>query len=584
MTVPVSVHTLGAGSEVGRSCFLITIDDTTILVDAGVHLSPKAKADRVPVIPPGTHISAVFITHYHLDHVGALPYLTHVTKDISDCDIYMTAPTKILSPSILVDYSHGPNGDLYCANHVHECFLSDRIKTVGCGEEVRLSGRHDFVVNMIYAGHVVGGVMLLIKYKGVSVVYTGDFSVLPDSLLRPICIPPALLPRSGVDVVITESTHATTLTPTNKSMETIAKEICGRIEKAIRRGGSVLIPVFAVGRTQELASMIRRHGLGFRMFTTSPTSQRAGILTSSLHTQWLQDPEDPCVSLGVNLLRDTDSVPAHSVIFASPAMIEGGSSLQLFLQMCEDRKNLVILTGYCNKDTVGNSVILFAAKNVPDRTVTIHGRENVKVNCECFYSPFTSHTDSVGIVNVLKTLRPKNGVVLVHGQRDKMERFRDQLAKERIVPDSCRVEIPQNYDILNFGIDVPQVDAYSVETDEDVKVTRHLQCYGMSSNEVVRKIINERMPTYMVEGETMGPLRVSDKWGGYVSISLEDGGIQLDWLASRRLGSEWIAFNPLVSAICHAIGAYSTDSDRHDKASSFGHTDDDAFSFSECSN
>lgn len=550
MTLPVRVHTLGAGSDVGRSCFIISIMDTSIMVDAGVHLKPETKAERVPLLPPEIKISAAFITHYHLDHIGALPYLTEVAKTLPDCDIYMTHPTKALSTSVLVDYSKGPNGDLYCTNHALECINSDRITTFSCGEEIRLRTNSDFVINTAYAGHVVGGVLLIFKYQGVSVVYTGDFSVMPDSLLRPIAVPPYLIPRQGVDVVITESTHCTTVTPKNKSQSAIEHEIFRRIQRALNRGGRVLIPLFAVGRTQEFASMIRRNmGSHVRLFTTSPGGHRASLVSESICRSWLRDSEDFQGLYGVEFLKEGEPVPDQAVVFASPAMIEGGSSLKLFMSMCEDERNLVIITGYCNKETVGNSVILFASRNVADRRVNVHGKE-VRINCECFYSPFSGHTDSNGILQVLTELKPRHAVVLVHGHRENMERFRNRLTTV-ILPPTVQVDIPENYQVIEYDIDVSE----PAESQEMTvcSVRRRFECRSAREIAEICGLIADNMKTVSITGKSVNSLDLSDTADRSVHVEIDTSSIVFTWAADISMGPHWITFNPLVDRLLRIL-------------------------------
>jgi integrator complex subunit 11 len=568
MTVPVKVVTLGAGSEVGRSCFIIGIDDANILVDTGVHLEPKSPEDRVPNIPKHLQIDAVFVTHYHLDHIGALPYLRQVQRSINaDCEVYMTSPTRILSPALLTDFCRGPGRDLFCSNHVNQCFMDEKIRVIGCNEVVNLESRRGFSVTAAYAGHVIGGVLLVIKYKGVCVVYTGDFSVLPDSLLKPIQIPPFVIPTRGVDVVITETTHATTVTPVSSSINDIEKNICSRIKRALSRGGRVLVPMFAVGRTQEFATMIRRHlGQNIPLYTSSPGGHKACVLTTSVLRQWTRDSENT-ESLDVRFLADSDVVPDKCVIFASPAMIEGGSSLKLFLDMCGDDRNLVILTGYCNKGTVGNSVILFASRKVDRRQISVHGRA-VQVRCECFYSPFSGHTDSVGIIRVLKELRPRVATVLVHGQRDKMERFRSTLLNDGLVGNGVSVDIPVNYQSLEYRIAAFQEGIKWKSKKVNVS-KRFARPSGFSLTEA-RDSMSDGLPECSFD--IVENVMIACDQNISVSIRLEKEYVVFQWESEYGRGPEWLTRQPLVDSFMYVISQMKSSTDIPDQ-----------FSISDCS-
>lgn len=545
------MSTLGAGSEVGRSCFLITIDDASVLVDTGLHMNPKGQQDRVPRIPEGVKILATIVTHYHLDHVGALAHLTEVSKDLLNCpEVLMTVPTKILSPHVLVDYCNGPNYDLFRPNHVWAAFARSSMTTIGLGEQRALKENAQFLVQSAYAGHVIGGVMLFLRYKGVCVVYTGDFSYVPDALLNKICIPWSHIPKSGVDVVISEGTHATTVTPVNKPLSAIYSGFCERISKALSRGGRVLIPIFAVGRTQEVASIIRRYlGSEVPLWTTSPAGHRASILSSTIHRQWLRDNEE-FSDLGVSLLEaGSDGAllfPTGSVVFASPAMLEGGASLKLFSQVCDDPNSLVILTGYCSKNTVGNALILFASRPIM-RTKTVNlGNVRRDVACECLYVPFSNHTDSVGIESVLRQLRPQHGLLLVHGEADKLERFKELMEKKQAV--GGRIGIPRNYEMECFDVRTPDSGQTSPPAKHPLKLSKAI--LADSSLDALRDLIRERHSYYEVE-RVDDAITVSDSRCAIRVRELKDGrrGFNLFWEENRDRGPEWMTSNPLAQSI-----------------------------------
>jgi integrator complex subunit 11 len=540
MAESVSIHVLGAGCEVGRSCFVITISDTSILVDAGVHMNPATPEDRLPDIPQSAKLSAIFITHYHLDHIGALPYLTEVDKchALAEClDIFMTAPTALLAPPVMIDYCKGvTNANMYLPNHVYRLF--DKVQYMGLNSPVKLRGNKSFTVTPFYAGHVIGGVGLLIQYRGVSVVYTGDFSVAQDSLLRPIQVPVLSLPSKGVDVVISEATHATTVCC--KSISIIEEELCVRIRATLARGGRVLIPIFAVGRTQELAAIIRRRlGSDVILFTTSASGQRASILTTSMMQSWTNLQGDHhCDDLRVSFLSEDKPFPnIPCIVFSSPAMIEGGSSLRLFLQICEDSKNLVVLTGYCNRDTVGNSVILFASRNVRRRDIEIHGRK-VKVNCECLYTPFSNHTDSIGIESVLRRLIPRN-VVLVHGEKAKMESFKAKL-EGLWGTDNVRIDIPQNYAILKY-----EIKPDTVGNNSSLRIRRRIHATTHDLVDI-EELIREKCEGCEIVWETNRALVISTE---REEVRLLTNGVdQFTAEYTPRLGqiaAEWAAHNTL---------------------------------------
>lgn len=566
----ICIHTLGAGSMVGRSCFVVSIDEVGILIDMGVHLNPTTAGERVPVVPHDIRLAALFISHYHLDHVGALPFLTLISSDkkLEGVPIYMSEPTRVLAPPLLVDFCKGsPNSEIYYPNQVYASF--DSVRTFCIGQRIELDCHPGFYVTPMYAGHVLGGVMFLIEYKDQSVVYTGDYSVSCDSHLRPIDVAPLKLPPCGVDVVISESTHATTVS--HRNIADVEQELCGKIDRALSRGGRVLIPIFAVGRTQELASIIRRHlGPKIRLFTTSSAGRRTSILSSFVNTQWTNfEPLAP--SLDVLFLGDSEPFPPQSVVFASPAMIEGGASLRLFHEVCEDSKNLVLLTGFCSPDTVGNSVILFASRRTNHRYLNIHGRR-VDINCECAYIPFSNHTDSIGIERVIRTLRPKQGVILVHGERPKMETLRTKLLTD-VFNDSIRVDIPNNGDILQ----------YKPDEEEGPRITMNAPILTPNITRIVNtpqipdleQVLRDCMKTCTITPEinsTSGMnapnvlcIRDNSRMGVSMRVAAVSDGYSCSWSGLAYMGGEWVTCNPLFAAFRFIVN--KTRVAEHDRSS-----------------
>ena len=558
----VSVQVLGAGGEVGRSCFVVTIDDVSILVDTGVHLASSC-SDRVPSIPMEARISAVVITHYHLDHIGALPYLMEVigSKSLHDCPIYMTVPTSLLAPPILIDYCRsGPNSDLYTPNHVVRCF--QRVKTLSLNSETFPIENKQFSITAFHSGHVLGGVGLLINHKGRTVVYTGDFSVVEDSLLRPINIPQLALPVGGTDLVISESTHATRTA--DRSISVSERELTDRVAAALKRNGKVLIPIFAVGRTQEIASIIRSHlGSEPRLYTTSASGKKASVITQSIARSWSAKTDDIEVGdLDVKLLTDLTNLPSEPcVIFSSPAMLEGGVSLELFLRLCTNTRNLILLTGYCSPGSVGNSVILFASKRIPNRHIIVHG-ESINVNCECAYIPFSNHSDSPGIESVVRRFVPRN-VILVHGERAKMESFTNKIKKTWAV--DVNISIPENGNMVEYA----QNDERKHRTDRSCPVT------------IRRKIpvgdpdLDKIMGVLSNSNEHIGITAVNDQiivLAGSISVRVSlivsESAVLVEYVSDSRMQSaEWVIYSQLFLWVKNALSSMREDN----------------FSISECS-
>lgn len=219
------------------------------------------------------------------------------------------------------------------------------------------------------------------------------------------------------------------------------------------------------------------------------------------------------------------------------------------MSMCGDERNLVIVTGYCNKDTVGNSVILFASRNVADRRVNVHGKE-VRINCECFYSPFSGHADSNGILQVLSELKPRHAVVLVHGHRKNMESFRNRLTTE-ILPATVQVDIPENYQVIEYDIDVSE-PAESQETTV-CSVLRRFEFPSALEIAEMRDLISENMGTVSITGQKVDSFDLSDAANRSVHVEIDTSSIVFTWASEICMGPHWITFNPLIDRLLRIL-------------------------------
>ncbi|KAG0420043.1 Endoribonuclease YSH1, partial [Dictyocoela roeselum] len=198
MTTQIKIIPLGAGSEVGRSCILLS-HKHKILLDCGIHpayagISSLPFLDTVDL----SDIEAVFITHFHLDHAGGLPYLTEKTNFRGK--VYMTHPTKAILKWLLSDYVRMINAssdiDFYTEDDLNSCY--EKIVAVDYHQEIVVK---NMKVRALTAGHVLGAAMFLVEIGGSRILYTGDYSREEDRHLKAAEFPGKL------DVLIAESTY-----------------------------------------------------------------------------------------------------------------------------------------------------------------------------------------------------------------------------------------------------------------------------------------------------------------------------------------------------------------------------------------
>ncbi|EKX72498.1 cleavage and polyadenylation specificity factor, putative [Theileria equi strain WA] len=504
------VTILGAGQDVGRSCVLLTFPTRRLILDCGAHCGfvdhkrypalqmlgpdgvyehqleilektylgsqterqggasdgpiedPTQKAVLMRVAMERTlndltnTLDCAIISHFHLDHVGALPFLTEQLK--FNGPVYMTWPTKALSPILLRDSAQVTaqrtvkqdkenlrnllNMRTDSESHKRRKGADDpwgynlgpATESVKKAIALQLQEtRHigNIKITPYYAGHVLGAAMFHVECDGFSVLYTGDFNTVPDKHLGP-----AKVPRLCPDVLICESTYATVVRQPRKATE---MELCTVVHDTLLKGGKVLIPVFAVGRAQELAIILDSYWskleLKYPIYFGGGLSEKATNYYK-LHSCWTNEHNIPGLNentFSMSYIQPFDNGYLNEnrpmVLFATPGMVHAGLSLRACKLWAPNPNNLIVIPGYCVQGTVGNKLI--SGEKVIQ---TSAGPINVK--CKVRYLSFSAHADSAGIIQLARQVSPKN-ILLVHGESESMKKFSKHLNHILGVPVHC---------------------------------------------------------------------------------------------------------------------------------------------------
>lgn len=348
---------------------------------------------------------------------------------------------------------------------------------------------------------------LRVAVDGASVLYSGDYNMTPDRHLGP-----ARPLRTRPDVFITESTYATTVRGPKRTRE---REFLDAVVAAVSapRSGKVLVPVFALGRAQELMCLVEDHWTKLGLWDTVPVLYSAGMVPRAnayyrLLTGWAAERVRARAAAGGGggggsesgfgggggetsdrpfefsrmrpFRRGVDAdVPGPCVLFATPGMLHGGQSLEVFKAWAPDPRNLIVLPGYCVSGTVGAKLIAAAASvpSVPSsssiaggimknkrhhhhhhrRVVEVDRRGTcVDVRCQVAYLSFSAHADAAGIADAVRAVAP-GAVVLVHGEASKMNFLKNKLESTFGVPvlmpaNGCEVEVERAGGGGAFGV------------------------------------------------------------------------------------------------------------------------------------
>lgn len=452
---------LGAGQEVGKSCVVVTIGNKRIMFDCGMHMGyqdERRYPDFSKISKTGDFtdsITCVIITHFHLDHIGALPYFTEVLG--YEGPIYMTYPTKALAPLMLEDYrkvmvDRKGEEEQFSFLQIQQCMK--KVTAVDLKQTVPVDT--DLQIRAYYAGHVLGAAMFYIKVGDNSVVYTGDYNMTPDRHLGA-----AQIDRLRPDLLITESTYATTVRDSKHARE---REFLKAVHTCVAGGGKVLIPVFALGRAQELCILLddywERMDLKVPIYFSAGLTIQANMYYKLLISWTNQKVKDTYVSHNTfdfkhvsNFDRSLIHAPGPCVLFATPGMISGGLSLDVFKEWAPSEENLITLPGYCVAGTVGHKLMSGKATRVK-----LDKNTYIEVRCQIHIISFSAHTDAKGIMDLVKHVSPRHAV-LVHGEKPKMALLKARIFSELGIP---------SYDPMNNEtVDIPSRHSVKVDVTKE---------------------------------------------------------------------------------------------------------------------
>ncbi|MFQ6124840.1 MAG: MBL fold metallo-hydrolase [Candidatus Heimdallarchaeota archaeon] len=428
----------GAAKEVGRSCILVEDKNRKILLDCGIKINHKAPSSA----PEGLEacieeLSGVIISHAHMDHSGYVPGLFGRNYQGK---VHMTTPTKDLATILWHDHLKIEGERHFNAEHV--ALALDHIDTHSYEDKFKVS---DGVTATFYdAGHILGSAMILLEWDGTSLLYTGDFNTQPT-----IWHDPARHPTEEVDVVITEATNAIRPIPPRKDVIPI---LTRTILRAIARKSKVLIPSFAVGRSQEIQvviatgfeDMIQTYVDGMILDVNKIYKRYFFPEWVSPHIlQWsaersLSTPFDHEMLIPIRKQNGPKEATRYelmksaspNIVITTSGMLEGGPIHSYLRYRGTDPKTLLTLVGYQVEDTIGRLLLN------GERSITLTSPDGIKtviqLNAQVETFNFSSHAPPEGLRSNISQLDPQM-VFIVHCQPDAGEVLRDCLHQERTV-------------------------------------------------------------------------------------------------------------------------------------------------------
>ncbi len=441
---------LGGFREVGRSSLLLETPNSKVIVDCGISPEPGIKGLDANAGSEGNRafpyldsanltmndIDAVILTHGHMDHIGFVPYLF---KYGYEGPVYCTPPTRDLAALLLTDYTklvaRSGGTPLYDEKDIRKMLTHmitrDYNEVTNVTDELKLTYHN--------AGHILGSGTVHLHYgEGMyNIVHSGDMKYGFTRLFDP-----AVTDYPRIDAFFTESTYGGPKDISTDRHDS-EKRLMDIIKRTTDNGGKVLIPLFAVGRSQEIQLVIESY---FKSYGLDVPVYLDGMIieANAIHTAY---PEYLKEGLRRRILNNNSPFESEifevikgerenvldaqgpAVILASGGMLNGGASVEYFKRLAEDKRNSLIFVGYNSANSLGRK-IQNGIDEIPlpdENGKFVNTKINMGINT---VEGFSGHSDRRQLVDFAKrlTVRPKN-VFTMHGEESKCVNLADNLGR-----------------------------------------------------------------------------------------------------------------------------------------------------------
>ena len=403
----IKLRFLGGTGQVGRSAVALYRGGRCILFDYGVEVNHEPK---FPIHIPPRDIDGILITHAHIDHSGSAPMFYLGGKP----PIYGTAMTKALTEILLKDlikltgyYLPYEQADL---KQMLKCWVN-----VDYNSEFNVAGMK---AKFMEAGHIPGSAQIKVNVdEKHTLVYTGDVNSRESRLLNK-----ADQDYGELTCVITESTYAN---DDHGDRAEVEKAFVSRVREVVERGGTAVVPAFAVGRSQEILCVLKAHNFEHDVVVDGMARDVNEIMLQ--HPEAFRDHkllqrafnDAKCI----NNWHDRRKIIGKPGVIVAPAgMLRGGTAAFYVEEVSKQERNAIFL-------------VSFQAPGTPGRTLTEEGKIRIrgkptKVKAEVERFDFTSHAGKSELEGMLKGIKGNPKVYTIHGDAENCKRLAEWVRSE----------------------------------------------------------------------------------------------------------------------------------------------------------
>jgi Cft2 family RNA processing exonuclease len=437
---------LTAHTEIGANAYFLEFGGKKILLDAGLH----PKREGLEALPhyrllDDEHepLGAILISHAHQDHIGSLPW---IMRRQPQAPVFMTEATARLSEVMLHnsvnvmqrqrDEQRIAEYPLFTHREIDKAVT--RWQRLSSGQRWTFNGERaqneedEPTFEFYDSGHIIGAVGILFRVDGRKIFYTGDVNFIDQTLARR-----AAFPLEKLDVLIIESTRGDRPDDPDFTRKREEERFLTEIKGAFKRGGSVLVPVFALGKTQEVLTMIYRFrqtgqlshtpvyigGLSTKITTVHDDLARA--VSRQLSGLQLLPSIDPFV-LSAKEVATTQIQQNRIYAMSSGMMTEKTLSNILAARFLSDPKHSIFFVGYADPDSPGGRL---KRAQFGDEFRLDKDLPSQKLACTIKEFDFSAHASRETLLNYVRQTAPAT-VLLVHGDPPSVNWFRESIGRE----------------------------------------------------------------------------------------------------------------------------------------------------------